>query len=64
MKDIDREGPFKSAFEVDIDGVIRREIVWYRKIGNMLMRETSVRNYFNDGDYTDESCSLPLERIT
>ena len=68
MKDIGREGPFKSAFEADIDGVIRREIVSYRKVqsseGSMLVKETCIRNYFTDDDYTDESCRLPLERIT
>ena len=68
MKDIGREGPFKSAFEADIDGVVRREITSYRKVqsseGSMLVKETCIRNYFTAGDYTDESFILPLERKT
>ena len=47
------EGPFKSAFESDVDGVIRREIVTYRMKGDVMIKETATRDYYKSGDYHD-----------
>ncbi|MBT4995883.1 MAG: hypothetical protein HOM88_05365 [Hellea sp.] len=54
------EGPFKNAFDADVDGVIRREIVSYRmKDGNMV-KETACRDYYESGDYHDSISTQPL----
>ena len=54
------EGPFKSAFDADTDGVVRREIVTYRYKKGMLVKETAVRDYYKDGDYHDSQNAMPL----
>ena len=54
------EGPFKSAFESDIDGVIRREIVTYRMKGDVMIKETAIRDYYKSGDYHDSVSTQPL----
>lgn len=54
------EGPFKSAFESDIDGVIRREIVTYRMKGDVMIKETATRDYYKSGDYHDSVSTQPL----
>ena len=54
------EGPFKSAFDADIDGVVRREIVTYRIKDGMMIKETAVRDYYKDGDYHDSQNAMPL----
>jgi hypothetical protein len=54
------DGPFKAAFDADVDGVIRREIVSYRmKDGNMV-KETACRDYYQSGDYHDSISTQPL----
>ena len=54
------EGPFKSAFDADTDGVIRREIVTYRMKKGMLVKEEACRDYYKDGDYHDSQNAMPL----
>ena len=54
------EGPFKSAFESDVDGVIRREIVTYRMKGDVMIKETATRDYYKSGDYHDSVTTQPL----
>jgi len=54
------EGPFKSAFESDVDGVIRREIVTYRMKGDVMIKETATRDYYKSGDYHDSISTQPL----
>jgi hypothetical protein len=54
------EGPFKSAFEADTTGVLRREIVTYRIIKDVMIRETTVRDYYKNGDYHDSQTTLPM----
>jgi len=54
------EGPFKSAFDADTDGVIRREIVTYRMKNGMLVKEEACRDYYKDGDYHDSQNAMPL----
>jgi hypothetical protein len=53
-------GPFKSAFEADTKGVVRREIVTYRVRDGMLIKEEASRDYYRSGDYHDSMSSLPL----
>jgi hypothetical protein len=54
------EGPFKSVFEADTAGVLRREIVTYRLLNGVMIRETTVRDYYKNGDYHDSQTTLPL----
>lgn len=54
------EGPFKSAFDADTTGVIRREIITYRMKDDMMIKETAVRDYYQSGDYHDSQSSTPL----
>ena len=54
------DGPFKAAFDADIDGVIRREIVTYRIKNGMMIKEEASRDYYKSGDYHDTNNSKPL----
>lgn len=54
------EGPFKSAFDADTIGVLRREIVTYRIKNGTMIKETAVRDYYESGDYHDSQNFLPL----
>ena len=47
------EGPFKSAFDADTDGVIRREIITYRVKDGVIVKEEASRDYYKSGDYHD-----------
>lgn len=58
------DGPFKSAFETDTTGVVRREIVTYRAKDGLMIKETAVRNYYKDGDYNDSISSIPLPELS
>jgi len=54
------EGPFKSAFDADTNGVVRREIVTYRLKDGIMVKETAVRDYYKSGDYHDSQSAMPL----
>jgi len=54
------EGPFKSAFDSDTEGVIRREMSTYRWRNGTVYKDVVTRVYFNDGDYHDTSTTTPL----
>jgi len=54
------EGPFKSAFDADTTGVVRREIVTYRMKNGTMVKETAVRDYYVSGDYHDSQNTMPL----
>ena len=56
------DGPFTRALESDTQGVIRREIVTYRRIKDVMIRETVTRTYFKDNDYQDSVTYLPLDQ--
>ena len=53
-------GPFKSAFDIDTKGVIRREIVTYRTVNGMMRKEVATRTYWSETDYNDSVISIPL----
>jgi hypothetical protein len=57
------DGPFKSAFNADTTDVVRREIVTYRVRNGMMIKETAVRDYYNNGDYHDSQNTLPLVKL-
>jgi hypothetical protein len=54
------DGPFKSAFDADTDGVVRREIVTYRYKNGILVKESACRDYYQSGDYHDSQNAMPL----
>jgi hypothetical protein len=54
------DGPFKSAFDADTAGVVRREIVTYRVKNSVMVKETAVRDYYTNGDYHDSNNTMPL----
>ena len=54
------EGPFKSAFDIDKKGVIRREIITYRIKNGMMRKEVATRSYFRGYDYNDSITITPL----
>jgi len=54
------DGPFKSAFEADTTGVIRREIITYRMKNGIMIKEEACRDYYKSGDYHDSQNSKPL----
>jgi len=54
------EGPFKTAFDSDTDGVVRREIITYRMRNGMMIKEEASRDYYASGDYHDTSNTKPL----
>jgi hypothetical protein len=54
------EGPFKSAFDADTGGVIRREIVTYRMRDGIMIKETACRDYYKSGDYHDSQSTTPM----
>ena len=57
------EGPFTTAFESDTTGVVRREITTYRHRNGVLIKETAIRTYQQDGDYNDHTSSIPLPEL-
>tara|TARA_R110000765_G_scaffold331686_1_gene422489 strand:+ start:332 stop:517 length:186 start_codon:yes stop_codon:yes gene_type:complete len=56
-----KDGPFKQAFEEDLEGVIRQELITY-KIKNGLLKRIVVTRQYHDSteDYIDSSASSPL----
>ena len=57
------QGPFTSEFDIDLKGVVRREIITYRYDESGMRKETVVRTYSGYGDYTDSTYSSPLPDI-
>jgi hypothetical protein len=57
------DGPFKTAFDADTDGVVRREITTYRYKNGMMIKETASRDYHAGGDYHDSINSKPLPEL-
>lgn len=57
------DGPFKNAFDADIGGVVRREIITYRKLPNGIMsKEVAIRDYYENGDYHDSQTTIILTK--
>jgi hypothetical protein len=54
------EGPFKTAFDADTGGVVRREIVTYRMRDGIMIKETACRDYYKSGDYHDSQSTTPM----
>lgn len=58
------EGPFISAFETDVTGVIKQELITYRIKDGMLRKEVATRTFHEDGkDWDDSSTVTPLVEV-
>ena len=57
------DGPMKDHINRDKDGVIMSEYTTYTIKDNMLVKETTVRKYFNRGDYVDSTTSEPIVEV-
>lgn len=58
------EGPFTSAFESDIDGVVKQELITYRIKDGMLRKEVTTREFRDNGkDWNDTSTVSPLVKV-
>ena len=58
------DGPFKSEFDTNLEGVVRRELTTYRYKDGMVVKETATRTYYADGDYNDSISSTPLPELS
>ena len=54
------QGPFKDAFNSDVDGVIRREINTYRMKDGIMIKESATRDYYKSGNYHDSQTIIPI----
>ena len=58
------EGPFTSAFESDIEGVVKQELITYRVKNGMLRKEVTTREFRDNGkDWNDTSTVSPLAKV-
>jgi len=57
------DGPFKSEFDTDLEGVVRRELVTYRYKDGMMIKEIATRTY-TSADYTDSTSSIPMQEMS
>jgi len=58
------KGPFTSAFESDIEGVVKQELITYRIKDGMLRKEVTTREFRDNGkDWNDTSTVSPLAKV-
>ena len=58
------EGPFTSAFESDIEGVVKQELITYRVKNGYLRKEVTTREFKDNGkDWNDTSTISPLAKV-
>ena len=58
------DGPLVSAFESDPTGVIKQKLITYRVVNGMLRKETTTRQFHDDGsDWHDSSTVEPLVEV-
>lgn len=58
------DGPLVSAFEADVEGVIKQEFITYRIKDGMLRKETTIRQFISDNtDWIDTSTVQPLAEV-
>jgi len=58
------EGPFTSAFESDIEGVVKQELITYRIKDGMLRKEVTTREFRDNGkDWNDTRSVSPLAKV-
>ena len=58
------DGPLVSAFESNVEGVVKQELITYRVKDNMLRKETTTRKFNHDQtDWHDTSSVEPLLEV-
>jgi hypothetical protein len=58
------DGPLVSAFEADVEGVVKQEFITYRIKDGMLRKETTIRQFISDNtDWIDTSTVQPLAEV-
>ena len=58
------DGPFTSAFESDVTGIVKQELTTYRVKDGMLRKETTTRLFNKDNtDWHDTSSVQPLVEV-
>jgi hypothetical protein len=57
------EGPFTSAFESDVEGVVKQELITYRVKNGMLRKEVTTRTFKGLSDWDDTSTVTPLIEV-
>ena len=59
------EGPFTSAFESDIEGVVKQELITYRVKDGYLRKEVTTRIFVDgENDWNDTSSTTPLVKVS
>lgn len=58
------KGPLVEAFECDLKGVLKQQVITYRVKDNILRKETTTRKFDANGDYTDTSSVEPLVEVS
>ena len=58
------EGPFVSAFESDVTGVIKQELITYRVKDGYLRKEVTTREFKGPDDWDDTSSTQPLVEVS
>jgi hypothetical protein len=57
------EGPFVTAFEQDVTGVVKQELITYRVKNGMLRKEVTTRTFKGPKDWDDTSTVTPLVEV-
>ena len=58
------EGPLVSAFESDVDGVVKQELITYRVKDGQFRKETTTRKFNQDqSNWHDTSSVEPLLEV-
>ena len=58
------EGPLVSAFESDVDGVVKQELITYRVKDGQFRKETTTRQFNQDqSNWHDTSSVEPLLEV-
>ena len=56
-------GPLVSAFQNDVKGVVKQELITYRVRDGQFVKETTTRRFMENGDWHDTSTSEPLVEV-
>ncbi len=57
-----KDGPLKSAIEKENSNIIKQELITYRVVDDMVVKEVVDRRFLKSGDYIDSTSSEPLTR--
>ena len=58
-----QSGPMKEHIERSKEGVIKEEYTTYTVKDGVLVKDTSIRQYHKNGDYTDSYHNEPLMEV-